>query len=285
MDFYRRYSLPLGLLALVLVVVLLLSAPGVVFSPGVTFIDTELHRSSGDEVYVRTKMDFGSQEHMATFPREIGDWSGYDYDATEVKEMLGADVILLRGYDRPGLYQPMFFTIMQSQTESSFHPPPVCYAAQGYSIQDEGKEKILVTDTSWTEAPSSSMSVPLARMVVFKESDGEITERRVVLYCYVKGNQFTSDTITMIQGEALVPIDGSYDGIVDVEKDFIALTIPYMFEPAEVEEWSPLALHLAQHGAVGYFAIVLLLLVPVAIIIYPRVRVGRGSADKTENEA
>ena len=285
MKYYRQYSLPLGLLALILVIVILLSAPSLLFSPAVTFIDSELHHSSGDEVYVRTKLNFSSQEHIATFPLEIEDWKGYDYDTTEVKEMLGADVILLRGYDRPGLYQPIYFTIMQSRTQSSFHPPSVCYAAQVYSVQEEAKENVVVTNTNWMEEPCSSRSIPLARMVVFKEIDDEIIERRVILYCYVKGNQFTSDTITMIQGEALAPLDGSYDSILQVEKDFIALTIPYMFEPAERKEWNPLALRLIEHGAVGYLAIVLVLLVPVAIIVYPRIRDKQDSADKTDYEA
>ena len=68
MSFYRRYSLLIGLLALVLVVVLLLSTPGAAFSSGVTLVDTELHRSSGDEAYVRTRMDLGSPEAVRAFP-------------------------------------------------------------------------------------------------------------------------------------------------------------------------------------------------------------------------
>lgn len=280
MDFYKRYSLLLGLFALVLVIVLLLSTPGLIFSAGVTFIDSELHRSSGDEAYVRTKMDFGSSEHVKAFPHQFGEWKGYDYDTTGARESLGANVILLRGYDRPGLYQPIFFLVMQAKTESSFHPPPICYAALGYEIEGEGKEQVLVKDTSWTKAASfSSMLIPMRRLVVIKESGGRITERRVVLYCYVRGNQFTSDTITMIRVEALAPIDGSYDGILNVEKDFIALTIPYMFEPSEEGEWNPLALQLTELGIGGYFVIALMLFMPLAIIIYPRTRWGRGSAE------
>lgn len=282
MAFYRRYSLLLGLLTLVLVIVLLLSTPGFVFSTGVTFIDSELHRSSGDEAYVRTKMDFGSSEHVSTFPMEIGDWKGYDYDTTGIGENLGADVILLRAYERPGLYQPIFFLIMQAETESSFHPPPICYPALGYHIQDEGKEQVVVTDTSWTEAPSS-ITIPLKKLVVFKESGGEVTERLVVLYCYVKGNQLTSNTITMIRVEALAPIEGSYEGILNVEKDFAALTIPYMFEPTEEGEWNPLVIRLAELGIGGYFAIALLLFVPLAIIAHSWTMRGRGSAAKSES--
>ena len=280
MGFYRRYSLFLGLLALILVIALLLTNPSLVFSTGVTFIDSELHRSSGDEAYVRTKMDFGSADHMNAFPREIGEWKGYDYDATDMKESLGADVILLRGYDCPGLYQPIFFLIMQAETSSSFHPPIVCYPALGYQIEEEGKEWVVVTDTSWTGEPYS-ITLPLKRLVVFKESEGQVTERRVVLYCYVKGNRFTSDTITMIRVEALAPIEGSYDGILNLAKDFTALTIPCMFEPGEEGEWNPLAMRLAESGIGGYFAIAAMLFLPLVVMLYPRVRRGRGSIAKS----
>ena len=283
MSFIRRYAVIIGLLILACVIVLLLSAPGPVFSSGVTFIDTELHRSSGDEAYVRTKMDFGSQEHMSGFPTEIGDWEGYDYDTKEDKDKLGADVILLRGYSSPGVYQPIFFLIMQAKTESSFHPPHICYASQGYKVQEEAKERVLLEEASWTEEPSS-MWIPLARLVVTKEHEQKVIERRVVLFCYVKGNQFTSDTITMLRVEALAPIDHPYDGILNLEKDFIAQAIPYMFEPAESSEWNPLVLRLVGLGAGGYCAIAFMLIVPLAIIVYPGTRWGRHSIEKSEDE-
>lgn len=281
MAFLREYSTVIALFTLACIVILLLSIPEMVFSPGVSFIDTELHRSSGDEAYVRTKMDFGSREHVSTFPTEFGKWKGYDYDATEWEELLGTDVVMLRGYSFPGLYQPLFLLIMQAKTESSFHPPTVCYAAQGYQVQEKGKEQIVVTDASWTEA-TSSISIPLQRLVVIKESDGEIIERRVVLFFYVKGNQYTSDTITMIRTEALAPIDGSYEEVLNVGKDFLALTIPLMFQPAEAsEEWNPLAVRLVGSGIGGYVVIALMLFVPMAIIVYPRIKWGRESTEES----
>ena len=134
-----RNSVILGITILIGVVLLLLTSPELLFAPGVTFIDTELYRSSGDEAYVRTKTDFGSQEYMATFPQEIGKWEGYDYDATEYVELLGADIIVLRRYEPKTFTQPVFLLIMQAKTESSFHPPDICVRAQRYEIQEEGE--------------------------------------------------------------------------------------------------------------------------------------------------
>ena len=273
MNFLKRYSVIIGLAVLAVVIIVLLSGTAPVFSSGV-FIDSELDKPSGEEVYVRTRMDFGSQEHMAAFPMQIGEWQGYDYDTTRDREQLGADVIVLRGYSIPKYYVPMFLLLMQARTESSFHPPDICYAWQGYSVQESGTEQILVTDKSWVES-STGITIPLSKIVVIKKSGQEITERRVALYCYVKGNQFASDTITMIRVEALAPIIGSYDGMLKLEKDFLSQSIPYMFEPAQNDQWHPLAFRLIDLGIGGYFVIALMLFLPLAIIVYPRTRWAR----------
>ncbi len=284
MGFLTQYSVVLALIALVVVVIVLLSAPAAVFSPGVAYLSTGLQSSSSDAVLVRTQMDFASADDIAKLPHVIGQWEGYDYSTAGTARWLGADALLLRGYDYPGLYQPVFFTIVQAKTESSFHPPPVCYTGQGYKVQEVGREEVAVTDTTWTETPSR-LAIPLNKMVVFKESGRRITERRVVLYYYVKSNPFISDAITMIQVEALVPTEGPYDGMLEVQKDFVSETIPHMFAPTADREWKPLALRLAESGVGGYFAIAFMLFVPVAIAIYPRAKRRRGSVEEPPDEA
>jgi hypothetical protein len=173
---------------------------------------------------------------------------------------------------------------MQARTDSSFHPPDICYTSQGYNIQEEVKDEVFVSQASWAEG-SRSMLIPFNRIVVVRESQGNITERRVALYCYIKGNQFTSNTITMIKVEALAPVTATYDGILGVEKDFFTLAIPYMFMPSEVPPWNPPGRQLAELGTLGYLAIALLLFVPIAIIAVPRILFRRGSGGKDSNEA
>ena len=281
MIFLRQYSVIISVFILVSIAVLLLSSSDLIFSSGVTFIDTELHRSSGDEAYVRTKLDFGSQEHMAAFPLQIGNWTGYSYDSTKWTEDLGADIILMRGYTPAIFSQPVFLLIMQAKTESSFHPPTVCYPAQGYEIQEKTTEEVVITDTAWSESPSS-MAIPLNMLVVTKESaSGNLTERRVVLYSYIKGNQFTTDTITMIRTEALAPIHDSYEGSLSAQKEFLDQAIPLMFEPADAAEWNPIILELVEWGVGGYIVIGLLFCIPLFIVVYPRTGWGRRSAKRT----
>jgi hypothetical protein len=273
-----------GIAILITVVLLLMTSRDVLFSPVTTFIDTELYRSSGNEASVRTKMDFGSQEHMTAFPREIGKWVGYDYDTTKYVELLGADIMLLRGYEPSTFTQPLFFLILQANTESSFHPPKVCIRAQGHEIQEEGDEKVVVTDATWVKG-SSSTSIPLKKLVTTKNSkDGRVMERRVVLFCYVKGNQFYTDTITMLQIEALAPLSGSYEDTLNEEKSFLIQAMPLMFEPSGKSQWYPLVMWLIERGIAGYLVIAFLLLVPIMVICYPRIRWRKEDTQRSKPE-
>jgi len=89
----------------------------------------------------------------------------------------------------------------------------------------------------------------------------------------------------MIQVEAMAPVSGPYDGILGVEKDFIAQAIPYMFMPSEVAAWNPLGRQLAELGTLGYLATALLLMVPIAIMAVPRILSRRDSGGKDSNQA
>jgi len=292
-SFFEEYSKFIGLLMLVFVIILLFSTPSMLLAKSITTIGTELSHATGDETLVRTKFDFGNNEHMQAFPEQIGDWTGSDYNTTGIAENLGADVMLLRAYSHPKLYQPVFFLIMQSNNRSTFHPPIVCYPALGYTIEEIGKETIPVRNISWVEEPlygtpkdkdkegvyfNRTITISAKKLIVIKKSGGnengneneEVTERKTVLYFYVKENPFASDTVTMIRVSALAPLEGSYDGILNITKEFMGDTMPCMFELRQEE---PIVfILLASGSASGKVALVLLFLVPLSIIFYPQIR-------------
>jgi hypothetical protein len=279
-DFFAAYAKIIGLLMIAFVIILLFSTPSMILAKRVTMIGTELSYATGDELPVRTKLDLGNNEHMQAFPKQIGAWTAYDYNATGVAESLHADVLLLRAYSRPQLYQPIFFLIMQSNNRTSFHPPIVCYPALGYTIEEEGKETVTVHNVSWVEDPWLSIGdirrneavLPVKKLVVSKNAadTGGVTERRVVLYFYVKEPPLGSDTITMVRVEALAPTDGSYEGILKVSKEFMCETIPRMFEVQRPEQ--VLFTSLATGSIADKLALILLFLAPLAVIFFPELR-------------
>lgn len=109
-----------------------------------------------------------------------------------------------------------------------------------------------------------------------KESkeDGKVTERRVVLYFYVKDNPLTSDTATMVEVSSVIPPNGSDDGMLGISKEFMGDTIPYMIEFREGGDITIVSL--VKSGIVGWFLIVVLVGLPLLVILYPKLRKGKG---------
>ncbi|MFQ6079882.1 MAG: exosortase-associated EpsI family protein, partial [Thermodesulfobacteriota bacterium] len=208
--------------------------------------------------------------------KEIGRWTGTDYETSQIEEALNADVILMRAYQSPGFYQPIFLLIVQSSDPGSFHPPPICYPALGYQIEEEGKEEIPLLNVDWVSYWRSETeqnivtSINANKLVVFKEFNGKVTERRVVLYFYVKERPVSKDELALVRVSALAPIDMSYDGVLSLTRDFTGKVVPYLFEFYEEKEVS-IAAHLAKSGA-GRLLIAVSVIIPLAIMIYPRRR-------------
>lgn len=282
MTFYKRYSLFIGVFLLVCIVVVLLSKPGAIFSQEAYFIDDEPFRASPDGVYVKTKLDLGDSEHMKSFPTQVGDWEcAAEYDSSYWEDYLEAEAVLLRAYRKGDLYQPVFLQIVQGQSGSSVHQPTVCYQTQGYTIEEQGGDTLLISDVGWAEE-GTPVSIPIKKMVVTKESEGGLKERRIVLYWYVEGNRIASNTVTIIEVSAHAPLEGSYDGILYETKSFAAQAIPYVFAPSKGET---VLMQLTHWGAPGYFIITGLICIPVVLAVYPRVRARLArNSDRTESQ-
>jgi hypothetical protein len=266
----KNYTV-IGIVLLVVVILLLLVSPNFFFAPVTKFIDTDLYSASADAAAVRTKTDFGSQNQMTAFPLSLGKWKGINYDTTDYIKRLGGDVMLVRQYNPKTFTQPVFFTIVQARTESSFHPPKVCLTSQGYKIQEEGDEKVIVQDADWAKG-SSSITIPLHKLVVTKnDKKGNIIERRLVLYCYVKGNQYYSDNITLIEVAGLVPINDDYGGTLGEAQEFVAQAMPLLFQPGQNNQWQPLIITMVNWGLSGFVLIVIALLTPLILLLIPLV--------------
>lgn len=122
--------------------------PSDILSQQATFIATELQYAAENETRVQTRMDLGDAEHMKAFPMRFGDWLGLDFNPSGLEETLGADIVLLRTYLNTGYYQPVHLAVVQGKEPSSFHPPPICYRAVGWDIEEEEVEEVPVSDVT-----------------------------------------------------------------------------------------------------------------------------------------
>ena len=284
----QTFRIIIGIIALVYVLTTLLSTPGMVSPGGVSLIDTQIQGSSGKEIFVRTKLDFAHPEQMEQFPRTIEEWHSTSYNWSRLKERLSADVLLSRAYRRHNFSAPAFFLIIQGTNMSSFHPPVVCYPALGYEIEEEGKVEVAIASDSWAEGPWRSeregsvfkgkMSVKKL-VVVKRRGDGEITERRAVLYYFVKDERMSMPReVTMVRLSALAPLNGSYQDTLELLRKLASDTFPAMFE--ERGEERTIAEKLVfEHGASGCLVIAMLVFAPVTFILLPCIRKKKNEED------
>jgi hypothetical protein len=267
----QRYFIVVGIFILVVVILFLLISPTFLFSPMVT-VDTNLYATSNNAVFVQTKTDFGSQEALSNFPKNFGTWIGYEYSVETYIKALGADTMLWRGYMSPTFGQTISLTITKSKTDSTFHDPKACINGV---VEEEVYERCALTDVTWVGQTNTStpLYIPLNKLVyTVSKADGTVYQRRMILFFYVKGNQFYSDTVTKVQMELLVPLSGSYEDQLNVGNEFLNQIFPMLFSPAEEKPYHPLLLTLTDWGVGGYVLIIVLFLIPIGIMVYPRIR-------------
>ena len=266
----RSYFPIIGVFLLVVSVVLLSSDPEVVFSRGVSFVSTEMGWKTGEEVFVWAKSGFQSNEKMMDFPRKLGEWEGHDITpeaAANLRETLGASVFLLRTYRTPELAPPVFFLIIQARLSSALHPPPVCYAGLGFVVEED-RDLVRISPGQVGDVRIGGV-VPMKKLWLSRVGDdGAVTERRIVLYFYLRGNQFTGDTMNLIRFSTIAPVEGDYEGALQRMREFAGLALPHLFEVRDCES-EILLTRLAGDGIGGWLMIAAAFAFPAALIATP----------------
>ena len=299
----------IGAIALAFVIILLLSTPGMLLAKSMIMIDTERSYASENAVFVRTRMDFGDNECLRALPRNVGDWKSMHFNTSRLEKALYADAMLLRVYANPPIPRrnsssidldlepaPVSFAIIQSANASSFHAPVVCYSVHGYEVEEEGIVQIPLQKVSqWAEGPLygkavnetlvySNVTIPAKKLILVKRAkeDGQVTDREIILYYYVKGSLFSSASLTIIRAAAHAPINGSAsedDRIINSTRTFMGEVFPYMLEIREKEEI--IAVQLANSGIGGWLIIVILVSLPLGLIVYSGVKIKKRNGGLT----
>jgi len=285
----RGYFILIGSVLLTIVIAILLSSPHDILSADLYLIDEEPPWAISSGVPVKTSLNLNDTEYLENFPMQIKDWHGYITDASEAKELLEAEYLLLRTYVKKDFSSPTFLCMVKSTRQSNIHPPTVCYIAQGYEIEEDSKEIVYIKDASWIQrkgdidintlpewmqkdvesTPDSQIGYWLSvkKLVVSKRSEDKTTERRLALYFFIRTNSYTNQ-YHLLRVSALIPVQGSYDGQLSLTKELMEEVVPLLFNPSEKGDEIYL-MHLASTGVLGYFAIILIIGVPSAILAYP----------------
>ncbi len=261
------------------VIAVLISSSQELFLHGIWMIDTELNESGKSALFVRTKMDFGKSEHVESLSPQIDEWySVGDYDWDYIKDALGADAMTVCGYTTKDIYQVVFLLLAQSSDPSSFHPPPVCFRAQGYEIEEERTVSFSVSETDWAASHWRSETEGNvfkggfdAKLLIISKKDtaGTVNERMAVLYYYVKHGKVVPDRITMVQVSTRAPVDSSYEYGLELLKELMGDSIPVLFEPEKIETEATAVVIVHKFGALGYLIVAGALLLPLLIAVFP----------------
>lgn len=253
----RRAWVVISIAVAVLVVAsVLFSTPSMIFARKVAIIDTELREMGGDARFVLTKMDLGDEAQLRSIPHDLGAWEmEEERDWDRVAEILNSDVLLSREYARADLYQTVNLLVVESTNVSSFHPAPVCYRVQGWSVPEDGGATVSVPvpNATWAQASwlgegepyvfAGNLSAKLLSVTKTRPDGSE--EQRVALYAYLKREDWrTTREVTWIRTEIEVPAGTDPLDVAPVLGSLFAETVPHIFSLREGQEkmvWEMLA--------------------------------------------
>ncbi|HWG92321.1 MAG TPA: exosortase-associated EpsI family protein [Candidatus Thermoplasmatota archaeon] len=267
-----------GLVALLVVVALLLSPPSMIFAKAVSVVDTELRQSSGNEVRVVTKFDLGDVRQLNRLPKTLGNWTmSHQYAWDNIATRLDTDVLLSRDYVRPGLLQPVNLLIVQSGNVSSFHPAPVCYRMQGWTVPEEGKLVVVpipnatFAQGSWlggqNEVLAFNGEIRAKLLPVTKAATGNTTIKKVALYVYLKDEvaRVTED-VTWVRVEVALPADAPDEEALPLLGELLGETVPQVFVFQPQDEPPLVAVLGERYGVAGFALVGALLAAPIGIL-------------------
>jgi len=103
---------------------------------GFTFVtDIDYWRRTEREQWVKTTVPFDPIHDLDQVPLQLGDWRGEDVPETnlEVFVSLEPDQYVQRWY-RDSVGHSLWLTLIGGRTSRSFHPPDLCYHADGWQV-------------------------------------------------------------------------------------------------------------------------------------------------------
>jgi Protein of unknown function (DUF3485) len=223
----------------VLVVAALFSTPSMIFAKSVSVVDTELREDSGHAQKVLTKLDLAKNESLQSIPTKLGNWTlARTYEWDNIGTLLNANVLLSRDYSRPDLLQPVNLLIVQSTNVSSFHPAPVCYQVQGWTVHDNGTvENVPIPNATWSQQAWLSNEEPFvfhgnltAKVLDVTKGTGANATEHVTMYVYLKKEDWkVTNDITWVRMEISVPVGSDIAPAVRVMSDLFAAAVPNLF--------------------------------------------------------
>lgn len=208
----RRYLIVFALLALAALVVLAITQREVILGraqarEGFQFVaDIDNWRRTERERALRTEYDFALGPNLDELPLQVGEWQGRDVPQTnlEVFILLEPDYYVFRHYRRDS-GPSVWLSLIGSSKSKSFHPPQICYAADGWQ----------------TDVSSQPIALEEGELYALQVVATKGSATHVVLYFFIWPDYTRDATGGTVLFKVTAPLTGSLEATVALQKAFI----------------------------------------------------------------
>ncbi len=174
---------------------------------GYTFVtDIDRWRKTRRERVVRSYYDFSLGPQLHRLPLEIGEWMGKDVpqDNVEVQILLEPEEYVRRLYHNKN-NDFVWLSIIGSRQLKSFHPPQICYDADGWQTEITSKE------------------IELAKGSIFAIHVDAVKNdfEHVILYFFLYPDYLRDPSRGIVLFKVTAPLKGSEEATLELEKEFI----------------------------------------------------------------
>ncbi len=218
-----------------------------------TIADTKYWGESKNRLLLKTAYEYNSKENVQAFPKELGEWKGYDFKYDEsVYKSLNADILLSRKYVKSnGSY--LWMDIINSKIGASFHNQKLCLAA--WNIDNESIAEFSVADAS----------NPFTKLYALRLDYSRPKQKQVMVYWFMFKKFGATDSVSMIRITA--PVISNETSAFNSIKDFVEKELFYtMYIQADPETITVAKDINNKYGNIGMAAMVLSILVSVSLV-------------------
>jgi hypothetical protein len=248
----KNFLILIGILSLSYVVIFLLAPRDIA---DYTVADTEYWGETGNRLMLKTAYDYNNKEEIQAFPKEIANWTSFDYKYPDfVYDKLNAEVLLSRAYSSNGSI--VWMDIINSKVGESFHKQRICVEGAGWTVENE----------SIAEFRIASPPNPFTKLYANRLDISKGGEKQVMTYWFMFKKFGSSDAVTMVRLSS--PVMYNVTATFESMKEFVeGQLFETMYERAVPENISVAESIIKSYGIPGMLAIGLAVIIPLGITL------------------
>ncbi len=249
----RNILVLLGILSLSYIAIFLLSPRDVT---DYTVADTEYWRETGNSLLLKTTYDYNDKYSVASFPKNLGEWKGFDYRYPDfVYTKLNADILMSRTYKR-GNNSLIWMDIINGKTGESFHKQNICVKGAGWNIDNES-----IAEFNITESSGVYVKLYANKLDISKEN-----KKQIMVYWFLFKKFGYNDSVTMIRLSSPVKkndTNATWNHMTSFVEDQLFGT---MYKNAKNKDITTIDYIINRYGNTGKIAVSFAILIPIGLI-------------------